>query len=512
MSSDPPAPPHNPLWHTAKEYLTHWFVAGVIVTLTGFTPDHWVAHVFHAVNLDSLRGVFSEYQFLAVYIGVTFLIVDVVVRNRRQPEPAATAPALADASGFVAASVDAPVLEVIEGKPSIAVLPFVNMSKDPDQEYFADGMTEDIITGLSFDSRLSVTARNSTFAYKGQSPDIRAVGKELGVRYVLEGSIRLAGDRLRITVQLIDTASGNHVWADKIDRPKAELFEVMDEVVDSIVMALCANLGVVEHHRARRQRPEDLQAWALCAQAEFLVIAQPTPETWLEAEGLARRAAELEPGYAASWALLAYLTGYRIVWGMSADLEKDSENILALIGKALVLAPNDPVVLCYCGFAAIWAGQAGQAISYLERSLAINPNNSFSLYAYGAALIFDARPVEGIAQLQLFIRRSPKDPYIGRAWFYLSWCYAQLDEFQQMEQAAQNCVKHLPGFGWAYLALAMALAAQGRIAEIAAPMQKVRQLAPSLTGQAVENFWRHILRTPGHVEKLIALTRQAYGD
>lgn len=136
-------------------------------------------------------------------------------------------------------------------KPSIAVLPFVNMSDDKDKEFFADGMTEDIITGLSCDSRLFVVARNSTFAYKGQSPDIRQVGKELGVRYVLEGSIRPVGERLRITVQLIETDSGMHIWADKIGRPVAELFDFMDQVVDDLVTALCANLGVAESHRAQ---------------------------------------------------------------------------------------------------------------------------------------------------------------------------------------------------------------------------------------------------------------------
>ena len=143
---------------------------------------------------------------------------------------------------------------LITDKPSIAVLPFINMSDDKEKEYLADGMTEDILTGLSCDSRLFVIARNSTFAYKGQSPDIRTVGKELGVRYVLEGSIRPVAKRLRITVQLIETDTGSHVWADKIDRPLAEIFDIQDEVVDSLVSALCANLGVAEGKRAARLR------------------------------------------------------------------------------------------------------------------------------------------------------------------------------------------------------------------------------------------------------------------
>ncbi len=162
MSSDPPSSPHHRVWHTAREYLTHWLVAGTIVTLTGFAPDHLVAHVFHAVKLDSLRGAFIEYQFLAIYIGVTFLIVDVVVRNRYRQAPAiAAAPVAGPIMASVPAFDDAP--GEMDAKPSIAVLPFVNMSEDKSQEYFADGMTEDIITGLSCDSRLYVAARNSTF-------------------------------------------------------------------------------------------------------------------------------------------------------------------------------------------------------------------------------------------------------------------------------------------------------------------------------------------------------------
>jgi len=238
---------------------------------------------------------------------------------------------------------------LITDKPSIAVLPFVNMSDDKSQEYFADGMTEDIITGLSCDSRLFVVAPNSTFAYKGQSPDIRAVGNELGVRYVLEGSIRPVGERLRITMQLIETSSGMHIWADRIDRPKTELFDVMDEVVEELVTALCANLGVAESHRVQRQRPEDMQAWALCVQAEVLYFSQPGAKSVLQAEKLARRATGIEPGFALSWALLSYVISVRIAFGLSVDLAKDCTEALALVSKALELAPNDPTVLGHCG-------------------------------------------------------------------------------------------------------------------------------------------------------------------
>ncbi len=295
----------------------------------------------------------------------------------------------------------APVIEDLDDmahKPSIAVPPFVNMSDDKSQEYFADGMTEDIITGLSCDSRLFVIARNSAFAYKGQSPDIRTVGKELGVRYVLEGSIRPIGDRLRITVQLIETNSGTHIWAAKIDRPVADLFAIIDEVVDGLVTTLCSNLGMAEGKRAARRRPEDLHAWALCVQAEVLYFSQLGSKYPVEAEKLAWRATEIEPGYAVSWALLGALYGERLSAGLSVNLAKDAEEAMALVNTALSLAPGDPMVLGYCGSAAITAGHAAQAVDYLARSLAINPNSSFARLYYGYALWADARPAEeGIA-------------------------------------------------------------------------------------------------------------------
>jgi len=512
MNADHPTRPLKHALATAREHLTHWFTAGAILTLTGFTPDHWVERLFHGLKLDGLRDLLPavDYRLLAVGIGVAISTCALIFQSRKgrkEQLAAAFVPAAAPAPNT------APVIEDLDDiahKPSIAVLPFVNMSDDKSQEFFADGMTEDIITGLSCDSRLFVVSRNSTFVYKGKPVDIRAVGKELGVRYVLEGSIRPIGDRLRITLQLIETASGMHIWADKIDRPVAELFAIMDEVVDGLVTTLCSNLGVAESNRAKRQRPEDLQAWALCVQAEVLYFAQPSVESLREAARLAQRAADIEPGYAVSWALLSYMAALQIAWGLSLDLKSDSEASLALIDKALSLAPNDPAVLGYCGYAVIWAGQASQGINYLERSLAINSNNSFARFAYGAALYCDARPEEGIAQLQIFIRRAPKDPYIGLAYFFLSFCYLQLGEFQQAEQAALNSVKHVPGFGWAYAGLAMSLAALGRDAEVPQQMQKVRQLSPSLTLPAVEDFWRHVLRKPGQAEKFITLTRQAF--
>ncbi|RLA42758.1 MAG: hypothetical protein DRR06_13735 [Gammaproteobacteria bacterium] len=396
-------------------------------------------------------------------------------------------------------------------KPSIAVLPFVNMSDDKSQEYFADGMTEDIITGLSFDSRLSVTARNSTFAYKGQSPDIRVVGKELGVRYVLEGSIRPIKERLRITVQLIDTASGNHIWADKIDRPVAEIFDIMDSVVNDLVTALCSNLGVAESNRSKRQRPENLEAWALCVQAEVAVLLQMDTKAIIEARKLAQQASEIEPSYAISWALLGFLVGMDIVYGQSADLDNDSEQAFSLISKALRLAPNDPIVLCYCGFAASFAGQANLGVAYLERSLAINPNSSFSQFVYGAALLFDGRSEDCIAHLQRFIDRAPKDPYINLAYYYLACGYLSLENFKDGEQAARNCVKHSPGYPWGHFMLAVTLQGQNREEDVSVQMKIVHELEPTWTYQQVEDIFSHLFRSAQR-ETWVNLVRQAWRD
>jgi adenylate cyclase len=400
----------------------------------------------------------------------------------------------------------------ITDKPSIAVLPFVNMSDDKDKEYFADGMTEDIITGLSCDSRLFVIARNSTFAYKGQTPDIRTVGKELGVRYVLEGSIRPVGERLRITLQLIETDTGTHIWADKIDRPTTEIFDIMDDVVDGLVTTLCSNLGVAEGKRTARQRPENLQAWELCVRAENLFISHPDSTSVLEAESLAQRAAAMEPDYAVSWALCALLASVRVTNGASGNIAQDAEQALSLVSKALRLTPNDPVVLSYCGFAATFAGQAPQAIDYLERSLAINPNNSFSRLYYGAALYNGARIEESITQLKLFIHRSPQDLYIGIAYLHLSFAYLSLNDPVQAEAMARNTVKHAPGFGWGYGLLAMSLGALGRDTEAQEQMAQFLRLEPGLTRKNMEDTWHIWFRKPEQAKHLIELLHQVWPD
>ncbi len=493
-------PPLGRVWHTAKEYLTHWVVAGVIVTMTGFTPDHWIANLFHAVNLDSLRQALpsADYRLIAVGVGVAVVTGDFLFRRRH--------------TARVAAGTGITTIESIEDRLSIAVLPFNNMSDDAAQEYFADGMTEDIITGLSSDSRLFVIARNSTFAYKGQSPDIRTVGKELGVRYVLEGSIRQISDRIRINVQLIETSSGTHVWADKIDRPMAEFFDIMDEVVNGLVVALCSNLGVAEAKRAARQRPEDLQAWSLCMQAANIFSLQSGADAPAAAEKLLRRAMEIEPGYGVSWALLALITSFRgFVWsGLETDVSENEAILLA--NKAMGLAPHDPLVLGYCGSAYSWSGQSSKGIDCLERSLDLNPNSGLFRLYYGAALWNGGRPGDGLRQLEIFFRLSPKDPHAGLAYFYSANCYLSLRDYQKAEECARLGVKLRPSFTGGIFQLTLSLMGCGRVEEARQQLLKARQMAPDWTNESVENFLRLSLRNSesAQAEKLRTLIRQTW--
>lgn len=180
------------------------------------------------------------------------------------------------------------------------------------------------------------------------------------------------------------------------------------------------------------------------------------------------------------------------------------------MSKALQLAPNDPTVLGYCGYAVIWAGQAEEAIDYLERSLAINPNNGNAQISYGAALWAAGRPEAGVTQLELLIRRSPKDPFLGLAFVNLSLCYLALGDFQQVEQSSRNAIKHSPGFAWGFLTLAMSLAAMGRDTEVRPQILKMRQIEPSWTCQHVEDFLNHALLKQEQTEKMIALLHRTW--
>jgi adenylate cyclase len=292
--------------------------------------------------------------------------------------------------------------------PAIAVLPFDNMSGDPEQEYFSDGITEDIITDLSKVGGLKVIARNSSFTYKGRSVDIRVVGRELGVTSVLEGSIRRAGNRVRITAQLIDCAEGSHLWAERYDRDLTDIFEVQDEVTREIVEALKVTLTPVEQTRIDDKPTDNVEALDLLLRGrELMSAADKTRETFEEAKQLFERAIALDPGYGEAYAALALAHGfaYNNVW--TDDLPGTLRHADELATRAVELAPNN----AYCNY--VLSMTAGFSRDYerskaaIDKALAINPNDSGGLLSRGAFQIFAGDPASGIPDIERAIQLDP---------------------------------------------------------------------------------------------------------
>ncbi len=259
-------------------------------------------------------------------------------------------------------------------RPSIAVLPFVNLSEDRDQEFLADGMTEDLITGLAANRHLSVVSRNSTFAYKGRSPDIRDVGRELGVRYVLEGSVRRVGESMRTTAQLIESTTGDHLWAAKYDRPYAEMFAVQDEVVASIAGALNAQLSAAEYTRARREKPSELGAWERVQRALLGTFHRMSGEQIRAGITELREAVELDPDYSYARSALAWMLHVAVVNGFTDDIPGALAEAHPHLKAALEGGNDDPLTLFYAGATYVYSGRFERAIQILESSLARNPH------------------------------------------------------------------------------------------------------------------------------------------
>ncbi len=258
----------------------------------------------------------------------------------------------------------------VPDKPSIAVLPFTNMSGDPEQEYFSDGITEDIITELSRFRSLFVIARNSSFHYKGQSPRIQDVGRELGIHYVVEGSVRKAGNRVRITAQLVEAESGNHLWAERYDRDLENIFDVQDEVVQEIAASVPGQLNVAAMERARRRPAESLSAYDCLLRGEWLMFRDFTDRNVIP---LFERAVEIDPRCARAYVQLARLHAYSFTQGVSVD--KAAQLALPLAEKALEISPSDPSILAIAANTYMMLCEHDLARQHIERAISLNPND-----------------------------------------------------------------------------------------------------------------------------------------
>jgi adenylate cyclase len=337
------------------------------------------------------------------------------VKNIQEPIRAyqvGTSSGTRQASSSVAEAESAPPLP---DKPSIAVLPFQNMSGDPEQEYFADGMVEEIITALSQFKWLFVIARNSSFTYKGKAVDIKRVGRELGVRYVLEGSVRKAAGKVRITGQLIDAVTGAHIWAGRFERDLTDVFALQDDVTVAVVSAIQPKLLQTEIALATRRRPENLTAY------DFYLRALPqyyltTREGLAEAIRLANRALELDPRFGAVAALAGFCHGQNVLQGFAADPQLERKEAVRLSRLALSVDDNDPETLALvASVSAFMVGDSETEIEMADRAVALNPNSFDAWNRRGWVYRVAGLPEEAIQSWERAMRMSPVDPLLHHA-------------------------------------------------------------------------------------------------
>jgi adenylate cyclase len=359
-------------------------------------------------------------------------------------------------------------------RPSIAVLPFQNMSSDPEQEYFADGMVEEIITALSRIRWLFVIARNSSFTYKGKAVDLKQVGRELGVRYVLEGSVRKGGSRVRITAQLIDAISGAHVWADRYDRDHSDIFAVQDEITSSVAGVIEPALTEAEQQRVLRKPPESLDAWE-AYQRGLWHFNKYAPQDNQIALGFFRRAIALDPNFAPGHYGYAFALQWDI-WHFSERPFSDVQGIPRNEARTAVsLDDKDAMAHAILAHMRMWASEWEAAISEARTALALNPNSAFVISMLGCVLGFGGYHDEALNRLQQAMRASPHDPL---TWLWTMWTGAiQLfsNKFDAALETYNQLVRLRPEWTRAQQQIASSLALLGRLDEARETLERIEQ-------------------------------------
>jgi adenylate cyclase len=375
-------------------------------------------------------------------------------------------------------TTDAPTL-ALPDKPSIAVLPFQNLSGDPDQEYFADGMVEDIITGLSRIKWLFVIARNSTFTYKGRPVDVKQIGRELGVRYVLEGSVRKAADRVRITGQLIDAATGAHVWAERYDRRLEDIFSLQDEITLNVVGAIEPSLRDAEIERVKRKRPDSLDAYDLVLRA-IPHVSVAMPQEAAKAVPLLEQALTLEAGYAAAHAWLAWCHEILFVRG---GLKEENRAAAIRHGRAAIAHGRDEATALALGAFVIGLVEHDRvtAVEAFERALALSPSSAFALFFGSVVLSYAGEAERAIDWGERALRISPIDRFAYIPQHAIATGYFLRGRYEEAATFARRAVQSNPSFSVMHCILAAVLAKLGRIEAAKAAAQQVLALQPSFS-------------------------------
>ncbi len=372
------------------------------------------------------------------------------------------------------------VLSIPE-KPSIAVLPFSNMSSDPEQEYFADGITEDIITELSRSRGLMVIARNSTFTYKNQAVDIKKVGAQLGVKYVLEGSVRRVGPRVRITAQLIEARAGGHIWAERYDRELNDIFELQDEITRSVVATLQTELILREGGLSERAATPNIQTWTMSKKAWKRFYAL-TKESLSEARSLARTMIESDPGSPEGYRLFSLVTLHYVQMGFAEQPEQEIDKARQSIQTAVRLDENNEHT--HWGLAMLYGyfdGKFVEAEAAAKRSIEINPNFSLGYGLYGTMLAYAGRAEESISKTQYAIRLNPRDPGIFFRFSALSVANFLLSDFELSRKWAQLAVARKPDWWISHAILTASLMLLGRTEEAVESGTELIRILPEIS-------------------------------
>jgi adenylate cyclase len=373
-------------------------------------------------------------------------------------------------------------------KPSIAVLPFTNMSGDPEQEYFADGVTEDLITALSRIRWFFVIARNSCFAYKGQSTDIRDVARKLGVAYVLEGSVRKAGNRVRVTAQLIDGGSGNHVWAQRYDRDLEDIFSVQDEITETLAGAIEPELGKAERERARTRRPDDLRAWDLCQRGLWHTYKR-TRQDLADAQHMFRQAIEIDPGLARAYAAAEEAFFFQFVGGYVDTGEAAKADALRFAEKAVQLDGEDAFNRYALGRALTLVRRHDSAVFELRKAIELNPSFAQAHSALAMALATGGHPEEALPHIELAMRLSPQDPYFGQFLVRRAEACLFSGRVEEAVEAAERSLRE-PNIQWSRWAiLAAAQAHLGRLEGARRSIEALRILRPEIDLAFTRDYW-----------------------